>query len=760
MSNPALHRHDLRSSPFPPTLKSTASISTARPGFSAFCRRWLKRGVVALIGVAVVLAIGYGLLPKPDLLPPDLEYSRTVLDRDGRVIFLTTTSEGRLRLPTTFDQIAPEMIEATLEMEDRRYFEHHGVDPRSMLRAVWGVVSGQSLGGGSTITMQLCRLRWGLHTRSIPGKCVQMFRAIQLERHYTKQQIAAAYFTIAPYGGNVEGVRAAGFRWCGKDACDLTLREAASLSCIPQSPAARRPRAGGNPDLAAAQMRLMTRLRANRGEPPNELDAEFFLVPTRIPREAPHLARRRLLEEPESPTVPTAVDLDQQHAVERSIHDFLMRWRPYGLRNAAAVLLHAPSGEMRACVGSADFFDASIDGQVDGTRARRSPGSTLKPFIYALALDAGRIQPQTLLDDAPRRFAGYHPENSDHRFLGPIAAGEALRRSRNIPAIRLVNRLPGGGLEAFLESSGVELPERIPGLALAIGATEMTLQDLARLYAQLAHPGDGRLSPEACWLTLDALRCREPAAPLGLACKTGTSNGFRDAWACGVMGDWVLCVWVGHFDGHAMPGLFASETAAPLLWQTVDRLGLAAPPPEEARPEDVVRVPVCSVSGDLAGEVCPDHRDGWFIGGVSPITSCKVHRRVGDETVEVWSADRLEQFREAGFPRTAALEPEEEGTAPGISVEGGPPQIVSPQSAVTYYLQAREPERNRLMLEANAAPGVARIHWFADHRYLGASPPAEPLPWRPRVGDYELQAMDEHGRVASTRIQVRLAAGE
>jgi hypothetical protein len=237
--------------------------------------------------------------------------------------------------------------------------------------------------------------------------------------------------------------------------------------------------------------------------------------------------------------------------------------------------------------------------QVDGTRARRSPGSTLKPFIYALALDAGLIQPQTLLDDAPKRFSGYNPENSDRQFLGPIAASKALRLSRNVPAVDLANRLPQGGLEGFLRVSDVELPSRSHGLALAIGATEMRLEDLAKLYAALARPRQGRLSPEACWLTLNALRCDDPGAPIGLACKTGTSNGFRDAWACGVMGDWVLCVWVGHFSGRSMPGLFASETAAPLLWQTVSQLDLPDHSADETRPQEVVQVAVCAVSGDL-----------------------------------------------------------------------------------------------------------------------------------------------------------------
>jgi len=588
---------------------------------------------------------------------------------------------------------------------------------------------------------------------------MQMFRAIRCERHYTKQEILAAYFTLAPYGGNVEGVRAASFRWCGKPASDLTRREAASLSAIPQSPTARRPRADGNPALATAQARLMARLRARDGHPPNELDAEFHLIPTAIPRQAPHHARHLLAKNTDRLVLFSTIDSRQQRIIEESIRQFLDQWHARGLRNASAILLHAPSGEIRARVGSADFHDPLIAGQVDGTRALRSPGSTLKPFIYALALDAGLIQPQTLLDDAPRRFAGYNPENSDRGFLGPVSAGEALRRSRNIPAILLANRLPHGGLEAFLRASHIALPERAHGLALAIGATEMTLEDLARLYAQLAAPKQqGLLSPEACWLTLHALRATETAAPAGLSYKTGTSNGFRDAWACGVMGDWVLCVWVGHFSGRGMPGLFASQTAAPLLWQTATRLRLAGEYAESERPPDVVSVRTCSVSGELAGRDCPHQRDGWFIGGVSPITTCKVHQREGGRIVEVWPADRLEQFRKAGFPRAHSVQSTSRENQARLAAHGAAPQILSPQAALTYYIHPGEHEQNRIQLEARAAAGTRHIHWFADRRYLGASAPAEPMPWLPTVGDYEIQAMDDSGRVTTRPLRVRLAA--
>ena len=263
-------------SPQKPKRRQAAALQ----GAIALARRLTKWG--ALLFAALWLA--WLLLPKPELLPPGAEFSRVVLDREGRVLFITLTSDGKYRLPAKLDQLSPELIAATLEMEDRRFFSHHGADPRSLLRAAWGAATRQKLGGGSTLTMQFARLRWGLETRSVWGKLTQLFRAVQIERHYGKTEIAEAYFTFAPYGGNVEGATAASLLWCGKLARELSLREAAALSVLPQSPTTRRPRAGGNPSLAAAQGRLMARLRAARGEAASELDAEFSLRPTPVPR--------------------------------------------------------------------------------------------------------------------------------------------------------------------------------------------------------------------------------------------------------------------------------------------------------------------------------------------------------------------------------------------------------------------------------------------------------------------------------------------
>jgi penicillin-binding protein 1C len=773
-----------QSAPLPRGLRHATPLRLARlggAGIAALLSRRTAAAALLLLLLPLLLAglcIGIGLaLPKPELFPPGLSFSRTVLDRHGQLLFLSLSKDEKYRLPIQASELPAEVIQATLEMEDRRFLTHRGVDPRSMLRAAWGVLSRQRLGGGSTLTMQYARLRWGIPTRSAIGKLQQMARAIQLERHYSKSEILGAYFTCAPYGGNIEGIRAASLRWCGKSPAKLTLREAASLSVIPQSPAKRRPKPEGNPALASAQTRLMNRLRTVRGEPPEPLDAEFQLCPAPLPRHAPHFCLRQMREHPAA-ALQTSLDLPQQHALEQSIARFLSRSHALNLRNAAALLLHVPSNEIRAYVGSANFWDPTLSGQVDGVLARRSPGSSLKPFLYALALDAGLIHPRTLLDDAPARFAEYNPENSDREFLGPLSARDALRKSRNLPAIHLAQKLPDRGLEGFLRHAGVPLSRKDYGLAIAIGAAELSLQDLAQLYAGLARSELG-ISPAASWLTLEALRAREPLAPSGLAWKTGTSSGFRDAWATGICGDWVLCVWVGHFDGKPMPGLFARKTAAPLLWQTVTQLGLNAPP--KPRPPSVTEVLVCSLSGDLAGPLCPHRSRDFFIPGASPITSCSVHREIFVDSegrrvpaehpgakrrvAEFWSPQRLAQFQQAGLPRpkipptppSLPSPTSAESSTQAPPAPGAPPRIVSPQPALRYVLRLQDPSQNTIPLDADTAPGVRQIFWFAGGRYLGTSEPTKPLLWRPSAGPWTIQAVDEEGRTARTHIQVGAA---
>lgn len=762
------------------------------------CASLIRR--LAWLGAALVLL--YAFLPKPELYPPEFRFSRALEDRNGRLLHLALTPDAKYRLFTPLQEVSPALIEATLTLEDRHFRDHPGVNPLSLLRAAWGVVSGSAKGGGSTITMQLARLRYGLHTRTPWGKAWQMFRALQIERHHSKDNIFEAYLNQAPYGGNVEGVDAASLLWCGKPARALTMREAVALSVLPQSPTTRRPRAAGdNASLAAAQHRLWDRLREERGLPADPLDAAFTLRQMQpVPREAPHLARRLFAEKPAEDRVSSGVALrctlnvERQRGVEQAVNDYVERKREVGITNACALLVHAPTREVLAYVGSSRFLDATIQGQVDGVMARRSPGSALKPFIYALAMQQGLIHPHTLLRDGRMAFSSYNPENFDRNFAGPISAQDALYHSRNIPAVSLAQRLATPGLYGFLKEAGVALPHpaEFYGLSLPLGGGEVSMEELAELYALLASDGGARrlryfkeppatdakplLTDEARFLTREMLRTREGEPALddpAVKWKTGTSHGFRDAWAAGIRGDYVLVVWIGNFNGKANPAFIARECAAPLMFEVFRHLRL--PVKREALPAGVAQVELCAVSGQLPTPHCQHRVQGGFIPGVSPITPCDIHREVmvdsstgmrvtrddgkralRREVFEFWPPDLLEMFKLAGVPRKTPPPLEANAESLIAADSAAAPKIVSPRAALVYTLQASDSTRKTIPLRADTAPGVNRVFWFAGARFLGASDPATPLMWDASAGKWRVHVLDDQGRGAAVDIRVEV----
>ncbi len=760
--------------------------SAAKPGPNALrsCRSWLlsrsvRRALLTVAGLLAILLITWWLCPKPALYPPGFEFSRVMLDRDGKVIHLALTHDAKYRLHTPLPAISKDMQRATLELEDRRFFDHPGVNVSSLARAIWGVASGSKLGGGSTITMQLARMRFGLQTRSPVGKATQVLRAMQLERHYSKQELLEAYFNIAPYGANVEGVGAASLLWCGKQADELNLRDAVALSVLPQSPTKRAPRASSKPSDATA--RLWDRLGARD----DVLNKSYVLRPEQcVPREAPHLARRLMGS---APLVRSTIDSEKQKMVAECLAQFIERRKDRGIVNGCALLVDAPTREVLAYAGSAAFLNDGIQGQVDGVTARRSPGSCLKPFIYALAMDQGLIHPRSLVRDGRLDFVDYSPENFDREFTGPITAAEALQRSRNIPAISLLQHLARPGFYGFLKSTGVKLPkeENWYGLSLALGGEEVSVEEVARLYAMLADDGVARplvfergrpvrvegkspaLSAPARFLTLDMLRANGSE----IAMKTGTSHGFRDAWCAGVSGRTVLVVWLGNFDGRGCPSLVARETAAPLCQQIFERLQL--PKQKIKTPDGVTRVELCAVSGELPGSCC-DHRiQGWFIPGVSPIRTCDIHRAVlvdaatglrvarddgthaiRREVCEFWPPDLLEMFKAAGLPRKPLPAWASGEATSGASTEDRAPRIVSPIAKRIYNTSGMDAMRQSIPLRADASPGVKQIFWFAGTRFLGASEPARALMWKAAAGRWKLQALDDHGRSTACEVVV------
>lgn len=810
-------------------------------------RRLFRRvgGIAAALFLFVCVVSGTALFfsDRPDLYG-GASFSRVFTDREGRLLRVTLTPDEKYRVFVPLDHIPADLREAVLLYEDRSFFSHPGVNPLSLLRAAVGMAAGGRRMGGSTITMQLVRLAQGLDTSDIPGKLRQMWRALVLERHYDKREILEAYLNLAPYGGNVEGVGAAALVWFRKRVGKLTLPEILALVPIPQNPAARNPllmvrggrgAEGGtlgvgiaeSPDaLTAARGRLHAIWK--EAHPESRLDA-FARLPLRIrgpagmPNEAPHAVNglladmrrgggirsaggRNALAEGRNGEIVTTLDLPLQRLVEDALRRGVARGRPWGMDNAAALLADWRSGEIRALAGSADFFNDGIQGQVDGTAARRSPGSTLKPFVYALALEQGLIHPRTVLADTPRVFRGYEPENADGAFRGPLTAREALIASRNIPAIALAEQLDPPGLYGFLRRSGVRFEKSAEhyGLALVLGGAETTMRELVGLYAALANRGLWRepvllprggeaapqpeltrvLSPEAAFVTLDMLAAPSPFGSSGVTVswKTGTSNGMRDAWTVGVFGPYVLAVWVGRFDGLPNPGFTGMHAAAPLFFDIVRALRGREDLPEGRlrNPEglSLIRIPVCAATGDVDVTLCAKGGAGglaetWFLPGVSPVRDSGILREIlvdretglrqcreipgrTERTVwEFWPADMRRLFLQAGVskPRPPAFAPECRGEGRGRA-----PKILSPRPGVAHVRSLSAP--SRIPLDADVEADADSVFWFADAEYLGRTDPegrgsdGEPLFWTPKPGVTELRAVDDQGRSARLRVTV------
>jgi penicillin-binding protein 1C len=671
------------------------------------------------------------------------------------------------------------------------------------VRAALRTWRGETRQGGSTITMQTARMVYGLRTRSTGGKLRQIAAAIWLEARYSKREILEAYLNLAPFGGNVQGVGAASRIFFGKAPNRVTLAEALTLAVIPQSPG----RAGREDRVLRARTRLASLWLTRRGvsetdqrqlEAPIGARAEFAM-----PWGAPHFVDAVLAGSARRGRVETTLDAGLQRTVERQVHRYVEQFGERGIRNSAVLLVDARDMSVKAWAGSADYWNVAIDGQVNGVLAKRSPGSALKPFVYALGLDQGVLHPRTMLRDAPTSFGPFTPENFDGRFFGPIAAEEALVRSRNIPAVWVATQLRQPSLYGFLQSAGVSgmKAESYYGLALALGGGEVSMEELAGLYGMLANggvlrpvrtiaaarPAEGTrlLSPEAAFITLEMLRGNPRPDDDGslprrgrwpVAWKTGTSWGFRDAWSAGVVGPYVLVVWIGDFEGKGNPAFVGVDAAAPLFFRIADAVNLARSreeAPETKPPAGAARVAVCAASGDLPNAWCPQTVETWYIPGKSPIRVSQLHRAVAiDEATgkpacppyapdsvrwqvyEFWTSDMLKLFREAGMPRRRPPE------MPACAVDDGSdgPRIATPRLGVTYTLR-RSRREEVIALEAGVAADVREVFWFDGASLIGkVKAGAGALAWRPDAdGAHLIRAIDDHGRAVERDVQVLLA---
>lgn len=582
-------------------MSETTTITPATPQ----PRRWRRVRTAALaIGALSAVTVAAGAVWIASLPPLPFadagKISTTIVDRNGKLLRAFAMADGRWRLPAHAKDVDPGYLNLLLSYEDKRFRSHIGVDPLAMGRAAFQLVTrGHIVSGGSTITMQVARLMEPRQERSVTAKLRQMVRAVQLERKLTKDQILDLYLTLAPFGGNLEGARAASFAYFGKEPKRLSLAESALLVALPQSPETRR--LDRHPEVAqAARDRVLSRMvEDGRVSLDDATHAKRETVPRLrkpMPLLAPHSTDQSLAIMKDTPLIQLTLDSGIQKALESLARDRAIALGPDVSVGILAV--DNESGDVLAHVGSSDYFDTRRAGQVDMTRAVRSPGSTLKPFIYGLAFEDGFVHPESLIEDRPIRYGSYAPENFDMTFQGTVAVRKALQMSLNVPAIALLDRIGSNRLTARIKQAGANLilpKDETPGLAMGLGGVGVTLNDLVRLYSgfprlgetmalrEIVRPDDAAeretrrlLDPSAAWLVGNVLMGTPPPdnAPHNrLAFKTGTSYGYRDAWSVGFDGRMTIGVWVGRPDGAPVPGLTGRTAAAPILFDAFARTG-------------------------------------------------------------------------------------------------------------------------------------------------------------------------------------------
>lgn len=581
-------------------------------------------------------------------------FAVAVVAEDGSPLRSFPDKKGIWRYPVQLEDISERYIEALTTYEDRWFWYHPGVNPLALMRAFYQSIRyGRFVSGGSTLTMQVARILHP-HSKTIPGKTYQMFRALQLEFHFTKKEILTLYLNFAPFGGPIEGVQAAGYAYLGKSAKELSHAEAALLAVLPQSPTRLRP--DRHPEKATkARNKILDRMAAFAvWDRETVQDAKIEKVQKRFeprPMYAPLLARRIKSRAKPSAPLKTTINPFLQQTISAIVRDFIRTTPEH--TSAAALVLENETLFVKAYVGSADFLDNSRFGHVDMIQAYRSPGSTLKPFLYAFALEEGLIHSESLLIDAPFTFQGYRPGNFSMNFSGPVSASEALQRSLNIPAVDLLDRLGPNFFDARLRQGGLKLkfpPNDTPNLTMILGGVGASLEELVSAFSAFGREGlAGKLrftqedplierrlmSPGAAYIIRQILQdYRRPDLAGAMAAvaldrsrqvawKTGTSYGFRDAWTIGVTERYTVGVWVGRPDGTPSPGQYGRATAAPLMFSIVDTLPRRYVRPPSI-PESVSRAEICWPLGiEPAGEddlLCHMKKHAWILNGVIPPT--------------------------------------------------------------------------------------------------------------------------------------------
>lgn len=736
-------------------------------------------------------------------LKVNVQYSKLIYDKDTTLLHTFLNNDEKWRMKISLNEVPQQLQEAILFKEDKYFYYHFGVNPIAIFRAFFqNTFSKKRISGASTITMQVARLLEP-KKRTYTNKIIEIFRAFQLEFQYSKKEILELYFNLIPYGGNIEGVKAASYLYFGKSPQVLSLSEITCLCIIPNNPTHLRL---GKNNLRIQKKRnnwLNTFLEDEIFEEKTIKDAlsEKITAHRRnAPKEIPHLAYRLKKKHPNKNIIFTEIDLSIQKKVESITLSYIEKQKSKNIGNACILVINNKSMKVKSYVGSADFYSTINHGQVDGIRAIRSPGSTLKPLLFALAFDKGIITSKQILEDLPINFGNYSPKNFDYKYYGRVSAEFALSQSLNIPPVKLLDKI---GVENFIYSlkkarfKQIEKDEKQLGLSLILGGCGVNLEEITQLYACFANRGRFKnliftefenknkpskkiVSEEASFLTTEILsKASRPDFPIDwensahipkIAWKTGTSAGRRDAWCIAYNKKYTVGVWVGNFSGKSSDELTGAKAAAPLAFLIFDAIDYNSANNWFSIPENLKKRKVCSKSGLIPNSFCKNTISDYYISGISSNKKCNLKKYVytskdtsvsycpeclpKDNYIKVaflnYSFDMLNYLKKKSINYKKT--PTHNYLCNSI-LKGKSPEIISPIPNNEYLISKNN--RAEILLKCKVSESVENVNWYVNNHFLKNAKANEKVFFRPPYGKIKISCSDDKGRNSDIYIRVR-----
>jgi len=765
----------------------------------------LLKGLAAAAGACLaIVALAY-IAPLPGRLqvPPSTE----IRYRDGSPAYFFLSPDDKWRLPIALKDVDRNYLKALLRFEDKRFYFHFGVDPLALCRAAYLNQSrGRIVSGGSTITMQLARILKP-RPRTYSSKAIEALRALQLEIRMSKKQILAAYLQYLPFGRNIEGIESACYAFFGHSSQALSPFEIAYLLSIPQDPNPRFPSTKNLKLRRKALKETAARLEREKIFTPGVTRA-IMQTPLPeaarpFPRNAPHSAFWLGRKFPEQTIITASLGKDLQQLVEKTLAAYRAECAAQGVYNAAVVVIDNKTSELLAAAGNFDFWDSQHQGQVIGFLAPRSPGSTLKPFIYAMAIDQAIALPSYLVPDLPTRFGGYQPKNYDDSFRGLVRLEDALAQSLNVPFINLLDKIKVEPFLSLLSDCGVTTLRKEPGyygLSIAVGSIDLNLLELSNLYAMLAREGqylDYQLTPSpekqearqvlsapAGYLTRKALSIRDrpdfptrrevAEIPPRIHWKTGTSSGHKDAWAIGSNPEFTVGVWLGNFDGTPSIALTGAQLAGPVLFDLLDALSNRAypGPAYDLPPQGLAEIDVCAYSGFIPNKHCPETRKALAPIKNLPTKTCPYHQNYqidvatgyylppGCRQGRAWSEKTfvvLPATVRRWISDQQLLAPRPPSPLPDckFTIDQAPPKIIAPQqNAVFFLVPGLGPDKQEIPLEAETGNRESELSWFVNGKLLAKAPAQERVWLKPEPGEQQIRVVDYSGQFDQVKIKI------